>query len=514
MNSPKQNPSTTTTRVYLDMVGDLFHYGHMRFIQQVRKAAQELFPHQRIHIIVGVTADVHLQEYKRKPCTSNSERCETIRGCKYVDAVLPSVPLITTGAFMDAHQLDCVFHGDDYTAKQIATYYGEIQARKAYYSVPYSSEAVSTTTLLQTAAARQAAFLSKVATTAAATTTANHRALVSAEQVSGFTFRAYAGPLVDATEGERLMDLLHQYGAHYKNIFGPDMTWRLFHGNSNNQSGLRGWSAWCVAPTEPHSGAAVPFHSEFLRNVCVSNCSVICNEVQKAEDVRVGLFGMVITAPRYRRRGVSTSLVSRVLRDWDVHCPKGWLVLGTGSPHAAQLYANNGFVHCNGGLDQATKGYNPDDVGEWIMIRPPCGSGSSSSSSSSGSSSSPSGFDREQFILDFYCHEEQEELFELVQLDRCYWAELCLLFNLDVKDANKLKSQGISTGVQVEEQMLKMINEKCPRNFVCLDRAMGRVHGVASFDAGTGSYDCYALPGMDTVRKMLENFTYLLRKDS
>ena len=52
--------------IYTDMVGDLFHYGHMRFIQQVRKAAQELFPHQRIHIIVGVTADVHLQEYKRK----------------------------------------------------------------------------------------------------------------------------------------------------------------------------------------------------------------------------------------------------------------------------------------------------------------------------------------------------------------------------------------------------------------------------------------------------------------
>ena len=328
-------------------------------------------------------------------------------------------------------------------------------------------------------------------------------AIVSA--VSGFTFRAYAGPLVDEAEGERLMDLLHQYGVHYKNIFGPDMTWRLLHGNNNNQSGLRGWSAWCVAPTESQNGAAVPLHVDFLRKVCVSNCSVIYNEVQKTKDVRVGLFGMVITAPRYRRRGVSTSLVSRVLRDWDVHCPKGWLVLGTGSPHAAQLYANNGFVHCNGGLDQATKGYNPDDVGEWIMIRPPCGSGSSSSSSSSGSSSSPSGFDREQFILDFYCHEEQEELFELVQLDRCYWAELCLLFNLDVEDANKLKSQGISTGVQVEEQMLKMINEKCPRNFVCLDRAMGRVHGVASFDAVTGSYDCYALPGMDTVRKMLEN---------
>jgi hypothetical protein len=47
----------------------------------------------------------------------------------------------------------------------------------------------------------------------------------------------------------------------------------------------------------------------------------------------------------------------------------GWhAVLGTGSPHAAKMYAKQGFVHLAGGLD-GKKGYNPDDQGEWIMVR-------------------------------------------------------------------------------------------------------------------------------------------------
>ena len=45
--------------------------------------------------------------------------------------------------------------------------------------------------------------------------------------------------------------------------------------------------------------------------------------------VDVGLFGQVITDPMYRRRGLSTNLVSKVLKDWDDRHPNGWLILGT-----------------------------------------------------------------------------------------------------------------------------------------------------------------------------------------
>ena len=48
----------------------------------------------------------------------------------------------------------------------------------------------------------------------------------------------------------------------------------------------------------------------------------------------------------------------------------GYMVLGTGSPSAARIYSSHGFEHLAGGLTlREGQGYNPDDLGEWIMIR-------------------------------------------------------------------------------------------------------------------------------------------------
>ena len=44
-------------------------------------------------------------------------------------------------------------------------------------------------------------------------------------------------------------------------------------------------------------------------------------------------------------------------------------MLGTGSRHAARVYIKEGFNHLLGGLSEATKGYNPEDEGEWMMVR-------------------------------------------------------------------------------------------------------------------------------------------------
>jgi cytidyltransferase-like protein len=306
------------------MVGDLFHYGHMRFLKQVRKHAQKKFPNNEIQIVVGITADKYLLDYKRQPCTSNKERTETVEGCKFVDQVIPSVPLITTDAFMKQYNLDCIFHGDDYTIEQVTKYYGEIYSRGMFFSVPYSSDAVSTTSLLRTAAARQAMHLSKLAT---ARRDENHT--VSPDDVTGFTFRSYEGPVIDKSECDRIMELLHLYGTHFKNVFGPDMIWRLFQGNRNGQSGLEGWSAWCVAPSKIVNESKTS-DNDMLRITCVSHCCCIYNdEIKDMNSVDVGLFGQVITDPMYRRRGLSTNLVSKVLKDWDDRHPNGWLILGT-----------------------------------------------------------------------------------------------------------------------------------------------------------------------------------------
>ena len=508
----------STKNIYVDMVGDLFHYGHMRFLRKVRTVAEEQFPEATtIKIIVGITADKYLQSYKRQPVTSNRERVETVEGCKYVDRVIPNVPLVTSAAFLDMHEIDAVFHGSDYSADQVQQWYGDVVSRNAYFSVPYSSDAVSTTVLLKTAAARHLSFLSKQALQMRSTPSNNedeheheqehedkHEGdAKDTEQVTGFTFRKYIAPMTDSIEAERLLELLQLYGPHYQHEFGPDMKCRLFKG-ANNGAGMEGRSAMCVAPDQ-----------NVLRNEVVSHCCIIYNDQQQQQSTSVGLFGNVITDSRYRRRGLSKKLCHLVINDWDKKHTNGFLLLGTGSPFAAKMYQREGFVHLAGGLGKGTKGYNPEDLGEWIMIRPP---------QSVVASMTTDGFDRATFIETFYSGQEKKNKV-LIPLRRCHWPELCLLFNLDEHDDKKLVSQGITTGVHIEEKMLRLINrtqkmvaislevlstEMKEENriplipLVCVDQSTERVHGIAVWNSDKEQQDVYTLPGWTEVRQLLE----------
>ena len=47
------------TRVYVDMVADLFHYGHVNFLKQARQFGDRL--------LVGIHSDEVVEEYKRSP---------------------------------------------------------------------------------------------------------------------------------------------------------------------------------------------------------------------------------------------------------------------------------------------------------------------------------------------------------------------------------------------------------------------------------------------------------------
>ena len=52
--------------VYVDMVGDLFHYGHVEILRRAREKGDRL--------LVGVHSDETVMQYKRKPICSMSER--------------------------------------------------------------------------------------------------------------------------------------------------------------------------------------------------------------------------------------------------------------------------------------------------------------------------------------------------------------------------------------------------------------------------------------------------------
>ena len=95
------------TRVYVDMVADLFHYGHANFLRQAKQFGD--------HLIVGIHSDEVVKEYKRTPILTMRERVDTVSSCRYVDEVISDAPLIIDLKWLNTHRIDLVVHGDDFS---------------------------------------------------------------------------------------------------------------------------------------------------------------------------------------------------------------------------------------------------------------------------------------------------------------------------------------------------------------------------------------------------------------
>ncbi len=98
--------------MYADMVGDLFHVGHMQFLRSIKHR----FP--ACKLIVGILSDSNVETYKRLPIMTMTERIQAAQECKYVDFVLADVPLVMTEEFMRLHDIDLVVHAHDITDTQ------------------------------------------------------------------------------------------------------------------------------------------------------------------------------------------------------------------------------------------------------------------------------------------------------------------------------------------------------------------------------------------------------------
>ena len=130
---------TEPTRVYVDMVGDLFHAGHVALL----RAARELGD----HLVVGVLSDETAAAYKRRPIMTLAERVAVIEACRYVDEVIPDAPDPLTPDFLREHDLALVVHGDDLDAVAAAEVYGPAVETDRLHLVPRSG-AISTTDVI------------------------------------------------------------------------------------------------------------------------------------------------------------------------------------------------------------------------------------------------------------------------------------------------------------------------------------------------------------------------------
>lgn len=63
---------------------DLFHYGHMHFLQQCSRIASK--------VVVSLNTDEFILKYKKElPVLTYSERKKSLLGCKYVDEVVENI---------------------------------------------------------------------------------------------------------------------------------------------------------------------------------------------------------------------------------------------------------------------------------------------------------------------------------------------------------------------------------------------------------------------------------------
>ncbi|WP_342823890.1 adenylyltransferase/cytidyltransferase family protein [Candidatus Lucifugimonas marina] len=130
---------TEIKRVYVDMVADLFHYGHVNFLRQASSHGEFL--------LVGIHADETVESYKRRPILSMEERIASVEGCKYVDEVVPNAPLEITREWIEKHNIDLIMHGDDVDPEVRDRWYKVPIEMGIYQSVGYT-EGISTTELI------------------------------------------------------------------------------------------------------------------------------------------------------------------------------------------------------------------------------------------------------------------------------------------------------------------------------------------------------------------------------
>ena len=119
------------TRVYANLVADLFHYGHMEFLKRARALGD--------YLLVGVHADEVLTSYmKGTPILTMEERVDSVAGCRYVSQVLSDAPLKIDRAWIDKYDIHLVVHGDDFSEEQLTDHYAVPIEMGIFRTVPYT----------------------------------------------------------------------------------------------------------------------------------------------------------------------------------------------------------------------------------------------------------------------------------------------------------------------------------------------------------------------------------------
>lgn len=121
----------------------MMHYGHMNAFRLARSLGA--------YLIVGVNSDESITQCKGPPLMNDDERMTMVKGCKFIDEVIPNCPYIMNEKYLnyilDEYNVDYVIHGDDPCIVDGKDVYETAKRAGKYKSIP-RTEGVSTTDIV------------------------------------------------------------------------------------------------------------------------------------------------------------------------------------------------------------------------------------------------------------------------------------------------------------------------------------------------------------------------------
>jgi cytidyltransferase-like protein len=127
--------------IYAKVVADLFHPGHVAFLEKARSLGDRL--------VVHVVSDERVAKIKRWPILNQRERAIMLESCKFVDEVRLDGPREIDDDFLIRNDIDLFVYGySDEKEKEVKAWdYRNIPTHKKQV-IPYLHD-ISTTSIIE-----------------------------------------------------------------------------------------------------------------------------------------------------------------------------------------------------------------------------------------------------------------------------------------------------------------------------------------------------------------------------
>ena len=117
---------TNSKIIYVEMVADLLHYGHLNYLKNIY---EKLIKNTTNKLYLGIHNDNEIQIYKRRPVLNMNERIKILSFVPFVDKIIPNAPVSVTQDYINLHKIDKICMPNNRTEEEI----------KLMYEIPYKN---------------------------------------------------------------------------------------------------------------------------------------------------------------------------------------------------------------------------------------------------------------------------------------------------------------------------------------------------------------------------------------